>query len=133
MIRALLVLLLVAGLTACADRPLTYTGQYGRPNYEGSGPFVRDPAQSRAEARAYRVHAVGSYRQPGPADDQWGPYIDAAATRFGIPERWVRACNAPGIRRAPACGGWIADHVVERRNGADAGDAIHLRHAAPSL
>jgi len=30
------------------------------------------------------------YAGPGPPDDPWGPYIHAAAARFGVPERWIR-------------------------------------------
>src|SRR6478736_5596345 len=31
------------------------------------------------------------YPPPGPAEDPWGPYIREAATRYRVPERWVRA------------------------------------------
>src|SRR5439155_26873964 len=31
------------------------------------------------------------YPPPGPAEDPWGPYIHEAATRYRVPERWVRA------------------------------------------
>jgi hypothetical protein len=31
------------------------------------------------------------YAPPGPPEDPWGPYIHEAATRFSVPERWVRA------------------------------------------
>ncbi|KXV65423.1 murein transglycosylase [Acetobacter orleanensis] len=32
-----------------------------------------------------------AYRAPGPAEDPWGPYIRQAATRFSIPDTWIRA------------------------------------------
>jgi D-alanyl-D-alanine carboxypeptidase len=31
------------------------------------------------------------YPPPGPPDDPWGPYIAEAATRFQIPQQWIRA------------------------------------------
>ena len=31
------------------------------------------------------------YAPPGPVEDPWGPYITEAATRFSIPDRWIRA------------------------------------------
>ena len=31
------------------------------------------------------------YPPPGPASDPWGPYIREAASRFRVPEQWVRA------------------------------------------
>ncbi len=31
-----------------------------------------------------------NYTPPGPAEDPWGPYIREAATRFQVPETWVR-------------------------------------------
>lgn len=33
----------------------------------------------------------GAYRAPGPASDPWGPYILQAASRFSIPQDWIRA------------------------------------------
>ncbi|WP_342629163.1 lytic transglycosylase domain-containing protein [Nguyenibacter vanlangensis] len=33
----------------------------------------------------------GAYRAPGPPQDPWGPYITEAATRFAVPQEWVRA------------------------------------------
>lgn len=33
----------------------------------------------------------GAYRAPGPARDPWGPYILQAASRFSIPQDWIRA------------------------------------------
>ncbi len=35
--------------------------------------------------------ATYGYSPPGPPEDPWGPYIHEAATRFSVPERWVRA------------------------------------------
>jgi hypothetical protein len=31
------------------------------------------------------------YPPPGPPGDPWGPYIREAATRYGVPEQWIRA------------------------------------------
>lgn len=40
----------------------------------------------------YSGHAgAGHYTPPGPAEDQWRPYIREAANRFGVPEQWIRA------------------------------------------
>ena len=38
------------------------------------------------------VYAVPSryYPSPGGPNDPWGPYIREAATRYGIPEQWIR-------------------------------------------
>ena len=33
----------------------------------------------------------GAYRAPGPAEDPWRPYILQAASRFSIPQDWIRA------------------------------------------
>ncbi|MBS1102540.1 transglycosylase SLT domain-containing protein [Gluconobacter sp. Dm-62] len=33
----------------------------------------------------------GAYRAPGSASDPWGPYILQAASRFSIPQDWIRA------------------------------------------
>ncbi|GBR48749.1 lytic transglycosylase domain-containing protein [Gluconobacter roseus] len=33
----------------------------------------------------------GAYRAPGPAGDPWRPYILQAASRFSIPQEWIRA------------------------------------------
>jgi len=30
------------------------------------------------------------YPPPGPPGDPWGPYVRQAATRFGVPEQWIR-------------------------------------------
>jgi hypothetical protein len=31
------------------------------------------------------------YPPPGPPEDPWGPYIREAATRYNVPEQWIRA------------------------------------------
>jgi hypothetical protein len=43
------------------------------------------------EAARYAAHARGNYTPPGPPGDPWGPYVREAATRFDVPEIWVRA------------------------------------------
>jgi hypothetical protein len=46
-----------------------------------------NPVQAAAE---YKAHARNSYDPPGPPEDPWRPYIEEAATRFDLPERWIR-------------------------------------------
>src|SRR5207248_856688 len=36
------------------------------------------------------------YPPPGPTEDPWGPYIHEAATRYRVPERWLRARHRLG-------------------------------------
>ncbi len=38
----------------------------------------------------YLEHAEGNYTPPGPPSDPWGPYIGLAASRFDVPEVWIR-------------------------------------------
>jgi hypothetical protein len=38
----------------------------------------------------YISHAAGNYRPPGPPSDPWGPYITIAASRFDVPQQWIR-------------------------------------------
>lgn len=45
-------------------------------------------------ARGFEINpprATRSYSTPGPASDPWGPYIQEAAQRFSLPEKWIRA------------------------------------------
>ncbi|UMM64209.1 lytic transglycosylase domain-containing protein [Aristophania vespae] len=39
----------------------------------------------------YYPNAPNAYKAPGPINDPWQPYIQAAANRFNIPEHWIRA------------------------------------------
>ena len=39
---------------------------------------------------SYRPVAGRNYTPPGPPGDPWGPYIREAASRYAIPERWIR-------------------------------------------
>ena len=50
----------------------------------------RGASSAQDEASAYRARAQSSYPMPGPADDPWAPYIQEAAGRFQVQERWVR-------------------------------------------
>ena len=59
--RATLTLILLLGLAACSGGQRASTG------------------------------AQYGYTAPGPPEDPWGPYITEAATRFSIPDRWIRA------------------------------------------
>jgi hypothetical protein len=61
--RAVVPLLLLCALSACGGVQHANTGSRGR----------------------------YGYAPPGPAEDPWGPYIHEAATRFAVPERWIRA------------------------------------------
>jgi len=63
----------------------------GRRGYDGHGDYGYDLAKSQAEARSYRSKAARSYSVPGTPDDPWGPYVLEAASRFRVPQRWVRA------------------------------------------
>jgi cell division protein FtsN len=68
-LRALGLAAALSGLAACASSP----PQPSTAPIQGwSGQTARAPA-------------------PGPADDPWGPYIQEAAARFDVPERWIRA------------------------------------------
>jgi hypothetical protein len=73
-------------LGACAGAP---GGWDGRRGYDGNGDYGYDLDAPR-EARAYRAHATGRYRAPGPPEDPWGPHLREASRRFGVPERWLR-------------------------------------------
>lgn len=68
-IRALFSLGVLAMLAACASKP---------------------QMSAQQEAQRYLAHASRDYAPPGPASDPWGPYIEKAAARFDVPERWVR-------------------------------------------
>jgi len=49
------------------------------------------PHVAEAPSSGYFVaHAAGDYRPPGPPSDPWGPYIQAAASRFDVPQQWIR-------------------------------------------
>ncbi len=41
--------------------------------------------------RSGSSYAHHDYPRPGPPEDPWRPYIREAASRFGVPEQWVRA------------------------------------------
>jgi hypothetical protein len=48
-------------------------------------------ASISAPSTGYFVtHAAGDYRPPGPPSDPWGPYINLAASRFDVPQQWIR-------------------------------------------
>lgn len=42
------------------------------------------------ESARYAAHAKHDYTPPGPPEDPWGPYIREAASRFDVPEGWIR-------------------------------------------
>src|SRR5882757_5546457 len=80
-------LALLALLSACGGG----TGWNGRRGYDGHGDYGYDVNASRAAASNYRLRAARSYPVPGTPDDPWGPYIQEAAARYAIPDRWIRA------------------------------------------
>ena len=76
-------LALVLAAAGCA-RP----GRFARSPFEGAVPYDgTDPAAAQFPLRAPGRY----YPPPGPPDDPWGPHIRAAASRFRVPEQWVRA------------------------------------------
>ncbi len=82
------VFLLAVSCAGCTSQYATHWN--GRRGYDGNGDYGYDLAASEAAALGYRARAAGNYPVPGRPDDRWGPYIREAATRFGVPERWVR-------------------------------------------
>jgi cell division protein FtsN len=50
-----------------------------------------EQTSSKRETARYLAHARGNYQPPGPPEDPWGPYIQEAATRFDMPQSWIRA------------------------------------------
>ena len=79
-------------------------------------------------SHSYRTgghYASRAYTPPGSPADPWGPYIREAATRFQVPETWVRA-----VMRQESGGNqyleWAANNLLLRRDGADAGHARDL-------
>lgn len=83
-------LLLAALLAGCAGGSPYATGWDGRRGYDGNGDYGYDLEASRAEARGYRARAARAYAVPGTPEDPWGPYIREAASRFRVPETWIR-------------------------------------------
>jgi hypothetical protein len=66
----------------------------GRRGYDGNGDYGYDLAASNAEASSYRARAAHYYPTPGDADDPWGSFIREAASRFQVPEQWIREVMA---------------------------------------
>lgn len=85
---ALAALLLCGACTAAA--PPVATAFDASRGGVGAGEQGYDRATARAEARAYRERAARRYAVPGPPHDPWGPHVQEAAARFGVPERWIR-------------------------------------------
>jgi hypothetical protein len=82
--------LLAAACAGCAGHGSYSTAWDGRRGYDGNGDYGYDLAASQSEARNYATRAARTYPVPGPPDDPWGPYIREAASRYQVPERWVR-------------------------------------------
>lgn len=68
----------------CTALLLVACGQQGGLRYGGQPYGEIGPSGIGAVPQRY-------YAPPGPPDDPWGPYIREAATRYGVPEQWVRA------------------------------------------
>jgi D-alanyl-D-alanine carboxypeptidase len=64
MLSRVAVAVLLCGLAGCGGRTPSYHGGYS---------------------------GAGHYSAPGPSEDPWRPYTREAASRFGVPEQWVRA------------------------------------------
>ncbi len=45
---------------------------------------------AQQESSSYLSRAGRSYTPPGPASDPWGPYIQEAAAKYDVPQRWIR-------------------------------------------
>ena len=46
---------------------------------------------SHLASRGVRATPSRYYPPPGPPEDPWGPYIQEASSRFGVPDPWIRA------------------------------------------
>jgi hypothetical protein len=68
-LRAMICLVTLALLSACASHPQLSANQ---------------------EARDYAAQARHHYTPPGPPGDPWGPYIVEAAAKYDVPQLWVR-------------------------------------------
>ena len=86
---ALLLSLALALVLAGCGGPAGQARWDGRRGYDGNGDYGYDLDAPRAAA--YEARASQRYPAPGPPDDPWGPHIHEAATRFRMPEDWVRA------------------------------------------
>lgn len=82
--------LAAATLGGCVRPPGTGAAWDGRRGYDGKGDYGYNLDAPR-EAAQYEQRARTTYPVPGPPEDPWGPYIRAAATRFGLPQTWIRA------------------------------------------
>ncbi len=72
--QTLLCFTMLAGLAACATEPPVSVVDNQTP-----------------EAVQYQAKAAPHYEPPGPPGDPWGPYISVAASRFDVPDAWIRA------------------------------------------
>ncbi len=45
---------------------------------------------SNQEAAQYAAKARRDYHPPGPPSDPWGPYIVEAASKYDLPDQWIR-------------------------------------------
>jgi hypothetical protein len=57
----------------------------------GSGPAPRRESGAAPPVSPPTPEQVRNYAPPGPPTDPWGPYIREAASRFHLPELWIRA------------------------------------------
>ena len=72
---AILVRLRVASAVALLSVLAACASHYGSTAYRHGGTFTR-PSRY--------------YPPPGPSDDPWGPYVREAASRYRVPEQWIR-------------------------------------------
>jgi hypothetical protein len=85
------IVLLACVCAGCAGGSRYASHWDGRRGYDGNGDYGYDLAAARSEAGSYQARAARFYPAPGTPDDPWGPNVREAATRFQVPERWIRA------------------------------------------
>jgi hypothetical protein len=90
LVRSTIALILLSACAGCAGGGRHAAHWDGRRGYDGHGDYGYDLAASQAEASRYRARAARNYPVPGTPDDPWGPYIREAASRFQVPEQWIR-------------------------------------------
>jgi D-alanyl-D-alanine carboxypeptidase len=66
--------------------PILLLAACGQPVSYGSFEYGTSPSGERSTFAPSHY-----YPPPGPPEDPWGPYIREAATRYAVPEQWVRA------------------------------------------
>lgn len=82
--------LILLVLPSCVVPPGPAARWDGRRGYDGQGDYGYDLDTSGGTlASSTRMGQI--YPPPGPPEDPWGPYIQEANLRFGVPDAWIRA------------------------------------------